>query len=251
MNLRKHFESLGLEVQAVKNRVRYLIEGNHWQTDGEWKESVLRSVLRRYLPASVLIGRGFVLASDQASHQLDILIYKAESPVLFRDGDLVILTPDAVLGIIEVKTQLNPSEYRNTAEKLSEDISFIRNHPNCFRVFAGVFSYRSSSGNSEDYLRKTQEVCMAYRKRITFASIGENVFLKYWHFQPNSEKAKMYQSWHAYNLPKMAIGYFISNVINSVCPDSLYTNSELWYPNSGKEEFFKYSLEGQWAMKEE
>jgi hypothetical protein len=59
-----YFESLSQELHAVKNRVRYLIGLSHLPTDGEWKESVFRSVLRRHLPASVEVGRGFVVGSD-------------------------------------------------------------------------------------------------------------------------------------------------------------------------------------------
>jgi hypothetical protein len=48
MNVRDYFESLGHELDALKHRVRYLIAETNWQTDGEWKESVLRQVLRRH-----------------------------------------------------------------------------------------------------------------------------------------------------------------------------------------------------------
>ena len=60
MNLENYFRSLGNEVEALKNRVRDLKDSTQWLTDGEWKESVLRNVLRRNLPESVGVGNGFV-----------------------------------------------------------------------------------------------------------------------------------------------------------------------------------------------
>jgi hypothetical protein len=59
-NLIGYHSSIAEELQATKNRVRSLIGSDHWLTDGEHKESILRSVLRTRLPQSVSIGRGFV-----------------------------------------------------------------------------------------------------------------------------------------------------------------------------------------------
>ncbi|MBU8977509.1 hypothetical protein JI752_015265 [Lysobacter sp. MMG2] len=38
------FRSIKLEMDALKGRVRQLIDDKHWLTDGEWKETVLRTV---------------------------------------------------------------------------------------------------------------------------------------------------------------------------------------------------------------
>jgi len=62
MDLNNYFESLGLELDSLKLRVRRLLTSPNWQTDGEWKESVLRQVLRRHLPDTAVVGRGFVIS---------------------------------------------------------------------------------------------------------------------------------------------------------------------------------------------
>ena len=99
-----YHKSLTDELYSIKDRIRNLVK--HWPTDGESKEAVLRSLLRKLLPESVIVGRGFIVASDRSSTQIDVLIVDARKPTLFRDGDLLIVTPDAVLGVIEVKTRL-------------------------------------------------------------------------------------------------------------------------------------------------
>jgi hypothetical protein len=63
----EYFRSITLELQALKNRVRHFIRDKHWLTDGEWKESVLRAVLRRHLPQSIGVGTGFVITQDGPS----------------------------------------------------------------------------------------------------------------------------------------------------------------------------------------
>ena len=62
MDVRKYFLSLSQELEALKKRVRFLIADQHWQTDGEWKESVVRQVLRRHLPIDAVVGRGFIVS---------------------------------------------------------------------------------------------------------------------------------------------------------------------------------------------
>jgi hypothetical protein len=108
MNVENYFESISLELKALKDRVRNLIGTNHHNlTDGEWKETILRAILKRHLPSNVEVGSGFVVKPNSSSKQIDILIYDTSKPVLYRDGDLVIITPDSVKGIIEVKTKIS------------------------------------------------------------------------------------------------------------------------------------------------
>ncbi len=52
---KKYFESIGEELNSLKNRVRALIKNKHWQTDDWHKESLLRSAIRR-LTAYIGVG---------------------------------------------------------------------------------------------------------------------------------------------------------------------------------------------------
>jgi hypothetical protein len=74
MDLPAYFESISAELQAIQNRVRLLIHDAHWPTDGELKESVLRSVLRRSASQTVTVGRGFVVEHEWCSTQIDVLL---------------------------------------------------------------------------------------------------------------------------------------------------------------------------------
>jgi hypothetical protein len=139
MNVQDYFESLGQELGALKHRVRHLIADAHWQTDGEWKESVLRHVLRRHLPDDAVVGRGFVISGDNATHRLDILVHDGSKPLLFRDGDLVFVTPDAVLGIVEVKSRVNPSTFGEIARRVASDIGLVRLQANIRLGMRDVF----------------------------------------------------------------------------------------------------------------
>ena len=97
-------------------------------------------MLRRNLPDSIGVRNGFVVAGHQSSHQLDIIIYDQSAPILFRDGDLVFVTPDAVRGIIEVKSKVAANSFRIAAKKLAKAIELVRLNPNAM-AFADLFSY--------------------------------------------------------------------------------------------------------------
>ncbi|MCA9606196.1 MAG: hypothetical protein KC619_11405 [Myxococcales bacterium] len=118
-----YLASLQAEVTATANRVRQLIGQKHWLSDGMHKESILTEVLRRHLPETVRIGRGFVVSShapEVVSREQDILILdgRYEAPLLTADSLLVTL-PEHVIAAISVKSQLRSSELRDTIRGLS------------------------------------------------------------------------------------------------------------------------------------
>lgn len=105
-----------------------IIGDKHWLTSGTFKETVLISFLNQNLPKRYKAKSGFVIFPKQRifivktpedydsmnrssyiiSKQIDILIYdNIESCPVFEDENIVLLAPEAVKGIIEVKGTLN------------------------------------------------------------------------------------------------------------------------------------------------
>jgi hypothetical protein len=246
MNIEQYFRSLGSEVEALKSRVRDLKDSTHWLTDGQWKESVLRTVLRRNLADSIGVGNGFVVAGHRSSHQLDIIVYDRSAPILFRDGNLVFVTPDAVRGIIEVKSRVTADSFGIAARKLAKVIELVRLHPNS-RAFAGLFCYEDGDADSTRYLEAVVESCSNWNRRVDFASIGQSYFLKYWNEDPETGQ-HMIQSWHSYDLPQMSVGYFVNNVVDAVAPHSVGRNRFVWFPHETKEVRRSGVQPGQWTI---
>lgn len=222
-----------MELQGLKNRVRSLVR--HWQTDGEWKESVVRSFLRRHLPRSVEVGRGFVVSPKGPSTQIDVLLFDTNKPVLFRDGDLAVVTPDAVVGAIEVRTGVDGGEFDEAAEKLCNLIELVEGQANSSRFF-GLFSFENRTTNPQ---RVVDSIKAAVRgaggRQIDGVCLGTDLFVRYWETTPQPPW-RAYARWRAYNLPSEAQGYFLHNVIEAISPNSVDANSALWYPAGGKED---------------
>jgi hypothetical protein len=240
MDVQAHFKSLTAELEALRDRVRnFSVATPHWPTDGEWKESVLRAVLRGYLPAHIEPVRGFVVTPQRGSGQIDVLLYDNRKPVLFRNGDLVFATPDAVAGIVEVKSHIaNRTALRNALTSLADDAEMIRcsRAPSCPDLFVGLFSYVTGVAQWAGVLDDLQETARGDARRIvSHVCLGCSHFTRFWSRSPEGQHVRRYDSWHAYELPNQSAGYFINNLVASVAGESVADNHALWFPRPGKE----------------
>lgn len=245
MDLNEYYKSLSDELAAVKNRVRQLIDDPQWLADGQWKESVLRSVLRRHAPANVGVGSGFVVTPDDATGQIDVLLYDTSKPVLFRDSELVMVTRDACLGVIEVKSRIaGPQALADAFEALSAKARFLqRRHgdvPRRRAPFVGLFAYDWRVRDINDVLSLLEEFAPGRAAAdsqegiINHVALGPSNFIRYWEVDPLERRRQGYDRWHAYEMPDRAFGYFITNAVEAVST-SVTFDPNVWFPREGKE----------------
>jgi hypothetical protein len=75
---------------------------------------------------------------------------------------------------------------------------------------------------------------------IQCVCMGNNDFIKFWEFNPDACPAegiprRVYETWHAYELAKMAPGYFLHNLVTHIFPGAAERAEQLWFPAEGKE----------------
>jgi hypothetical protein len=72
---------------------------------GDYYEAIVRDAVKEAVSKSFDVGRGVVLAADgRASKECDIIIYSAaEYGPLFVSGDIVVVSPESVRCVIQVK----------------------------------------------------------------------------------------------------------------------------------------------------
>ena len=60
-------KSINEELILVKDRVKNLIDidTNHHGEDGNYREAILRNVIKRFLPNNISVGTGFVVAKKK------------------------------------------------------------------------------------------------------------------------------------------------------------------------------------------
>lgn len=229
----KYHKSISQELAATKDRVRYLIGGAHFPTDGQLKETVLRKVLRNHIAETLHIGTGFVCGPEKSSHQLDILITARNKPTLFKDGELLFVTPDAVLAIIEVKTSM-PTDIVGVLDKLADDVSMIRGNGS-LECKAGLFIYNASGkGYYQSLLKNLQEVSRGDINRvINWITAGPDLFIRFWQNGNDENSTIKEEVWHSYYLENLSHAYFMSNVVWDTCPHLDFNMQYAWFPIEG------------------
>jgi hypothetical protein len=227
--------SVTQELYSIKDRIRNLV--THWPTDGESKEVALRSVLRRHLPSSVVVGRGFIVTRDQSSTQVDILIVSSNKPTLFREGDLLIVTPDAVVGVVEVKTELRSRpQMAEALVKLSRVEELCRDSTGRDSVWTGLFIFDGEEGLQDRLLGAVGDAYQITRRPVNCISCGADTFIRYWSRGADVNSAERGPVWHSYNLPGVAPSYFMGNLVDFISSVDQSTAGFAWFPMLGGKE---------------
>lgn len=224
-NYLEYQKSVAAEFKAYEKRVRYLIDDAHWGEEGRYKEIILMNYLKRVLPKNLSVGTGFVRNKTEITSQIDIIIYDNSFPVLFSEGDFVVATPENVIGIVEVKTNIEPHELCTIMEKANKNGSIISGSSDVL-IFNGVFSFNSFNSSNmyishlENYdftqlLRKghwNQIIPPALSYCVNHISLGERYFLKLWKVGQNPLTIDS-PHYSVYDLQYgLAFSYFLSNI---------------------------------------
>lgn len=211
-NYSDYQKSISDELIAVKDRLRNFIDGHHWPEDGRYKEIILSDTLRNHLPKTVSVGTGFIAEGRRLSTQIDIIIYRNDIPLLFQKSDFVIVAPEAVLGIIEVKSRIRDRGMLSAVlEKLSQIKALVGPE-----VFTGVFAFEVDEMTIHRHIRQyIEQGLFASNGRVNHLCLGPHYFVKYW--PQNSPRQRESDAHYSiYNIHKLAFGYFISNLVEDV-----------------------------------
>lgn len=257
----KYQQSISAQFLAIKDQVRYFIGTSHWGEDGRYKEVILINFLRRILPDYVGVGTGFVKnEQNELTNQIDIILYKKDDPTLFKEGDFIVLMPQSVLGIIEVKSngttgslcsKSKRSNSISTIEKCHRNGKIIGN----IEIFNGIFLYESKINISHEtrVIQLFEQLNQNYGF-INHICFGSNIFMRYWKDgNPLSEDDTPSYSYYDLSSRRIngnksdagfAFGYFISNLLETIYrqtrPDVLGKQYfEFLYPLEGTKETYR------------
>src|SRR5688572_18331257 len=120
MNMNDYFNLIATEFAAQSRQIKQFVK-SHGPSIGTVHEILIRSFLKKYLPRWVSAGHGFVISPEGTlSKQCDILIYNSTyySP-LYQIEDFLVLPPESVIAVIEVKTVLTKKMLNDAIENLA------------------------------------------------------------------------------------------------------------------------------------
>ncbi len=234
-NPEEFHKSINKELKVIQNRVRSLIGDANWGEDGRYKEAVLRSTIKRFLPENMSLGTGFIVQKKdnemQISKQIDIIIYDNTYPVLFSEGDFLITTPANVKGIVEVKTNLVSSQVEEVISKATRNGKLLEDD-----AYNGVFVYNRGGLISREVLNNCLQGALVESKGIVdHICLGENIFIKFW---DQGEQGNSNSLYRVYEIKGLSFSYFISNLAESVSGERMKERWWFLYPiPKGKEDY--------------
>lgn len=243
-NSLEYQKSIALEFESYKNRVRYLIGSCHWGEEGRYKETILSNFLKRFLPSNIKIGTGFIKTKDDVSTQIDIIIYDSSVPLYFKENDFVIIPPEGVMGIIEVKSNPNLNEIAKAIFKANKIGELVETD----LIFNGIFIFGEASENKyhsskllkrptqNSALRKSLLDSLSHKNSVNHIASNEGIFIKKW---IDLDELKCYR------IEKLAASYFFSNLLNMLSEKKVTAittmHSHLYPISEGKREYQKWS----------
>lgn len=144
----KYLSSYNAELLSKVSRLDELVGRDHWLSVGNYKESILRSLIANILPRKYEVSTGFILASDRdgkilKSRQIDIIIWDSVNYApIFRDGDFVIVPPEACSAVVEVKGKLKSKELRSSLLNIDSLMNFcLMTYPIYKNIRKYIFFY--------------------------------------------------------------------------------------------------------------
>ncbi|NKK67406.1 hypothetical protein GFL88_28610 [Rhizobium leguminosarum bv. viciae] len=113
------FRYISDEFLAKSKQLKEIIR-SHGPTIGTGHEVLLRSFLQTALPKWVSVGHGFIVDNDgKTSKECDVIIYNSTqySPI-YKVDDFVVVPPEAVHAVVEVKTRLSRKSFFEAMENI-------------------------------------------------------------------------------------------------------------------------------------
>ncbi|RYE55983.1 MAG: hypothetical protein EOP48_09015 [Sphingobacteriales bacterium] len=246
--------SITKELGAIKDRVRDIIGPANWGEDGRFKEAILRKTIKQFLPSNLNIGTGFIVKKDHlfdsrqsvVSSQLDIIVYDEKSPVIFREGDFVILTESAVRAVVEVKTKAvnYSSDSDNSLNRIIEKFNRLRTFESFNplrgekKKFVGLFCFEYD-GNFES--SRIDEAFQLSNGLVNHVSLGPNFFVRYWESTVGLMPPVDYDGrcYIRYNIDSLSFSYFISNLLHIVSDEDPIERYWFSFPIRGTKELYR------------
>ena len=116
------FKSWSNEFEVTSKRVRNLIGGSHWLSDGKHKESIIKNFLRKYTLDRYEIASGFIVSNvdpECRSGEIDVLVVSRTKDIpWFSESDLMIVPPGCVEAHIHVKSKYSKASMKNILKSI-------------------------------------------------------------------------------------------------------------------------------------
>jgi hypothetical protein len=123
--MENYYKNVQEKLMVQRDIIRSLLKDP--QIIGDYYEAIIRDAIRESIPESFAVRRGVILSdTGETSRECDIIVYSAaEYGPLFLSENIVVVNPDAVRIVIQVKGTLNVENLKDAIENL-ETVNRLR-----------------------------------------------------------------------------------------------------------------------------
>ena len=116
--MEKYYKNVQEKVLVQRDIIRSLLKDP--QIIGDYYEAIIRDAIRESISASFAVRRGVILSeAGDVSRECDIIVYStAEYGPLFLSENIVVVNPEAVRIVIQVKGTLNVENLKDAIDNL-------------------------------------------------------------------------------------------------------------------------------------
>lgn len=117
--MKQYYKNVQEKVLVQRDIIRSLLKDP--QIIGDYYEAIIRDAVRESISGSFAVKRGVILSENgKSSRECDIIIYSAaEYGPLFLSENIVVLKPEAVRCVIQVKGTLNVENFKDAIGNLA------------------------------------------------------------------------------------------------------------------------------------
>lgn len=164
---KEYYGSLAKEIRVKSDKISLLV--SHDQTAGNYRELILRELLKKFVPSKFSVASGFI---EDVPKQMDIIIYDSHNYYpTFKEGDLVVVRREAVRAIIEVKTELNSTTLNESLESFFDILRAGIYKPE-IPLFKGIFAFNTEYVDANTIAKNVKAF---YNEPYFLKSLGQNV----------------------------------------------------------------------------
>jgi len=132
--VKQYYKNVQKKILVQKDIIRSLLKDP--KVIGDYYEAIIMDAVRESISEYFSARRGVILAENgQASRECDIIVYSAaEYGPLFLSGDMIVVNPEAVRCVIQVKGTINTENLKDAIANLA---AVNRLRPGIWKLIVG------------------------------------------------------------------------------------------------------------------
>ena len=132
--MKQYYKNVQKKILVQKDIIRSLLKDP--KVIGDYYEAIIMDAVRESISDYFSARRGVILADNgQASRECDIIVYSAaEYGPLFLSGDIIVVNPEAVRCVIQVKGTINTENLKDAIANLA---AVDRLRPGIWKLIVG------------------------------------------------------------------------------------------------------------------